>query len=248
MNIVVFDTETTSLQKPFVYNIGYKVVNTETKETLLRKEFVVTQIWDNKELFSSAYYADKRQVYVNRMRARLIIKEKFGYIMQEMIRDFKAYEIQQAYAYNSDFDESVFSFNADWFKCMNPFETVEVFDIRGYVHEFIADTEEFQNFCEENQQFTEKGNYSTTAETLFRYIAKDIDFTEEHTALADSEIETEILFACIKLGGEFGKHYKTKQSIERNVEKILTIIQDGNEYSFSYRKRTNRGDKIYLKG
>ena len=248
MNIVVFDTETTSLQKPFTYNIGYKIVNTETRETLLRKEFVVEQVWENKELFCSAYYADKRPIYTNRMRARLIRKEKFGYITQEMIRDFKAYDINQAYAYNSPFDEGVFDFNSEWFKVINPFETLNIFDIRGYVHEFMAETEEYQNFCETHNELTDKGNYSTTAETVYRFISGKTDFDEEHTALADSEIETEILFACIDRGAEYGQNYKVRQSIERNVEKTLTIVQDGNEYPFSYRKRTNRGDKIYLKG
>lgn len=248
MNIVVFDTETTSLEKPFVYNIGYTIINTDTKECLARKEFVVEQVWTNKELFCSAYYANKRPLYVSRMRGRAIRMEKFGYITQEMIRDFKAYEIEQAYAYNSDFDEKVFEFNCEWFKCINPFELVNIFDIRGYAHEFICNEGDFQTFCEEHGYLTDSGNYSTTAETLFRFVSGNTEFDEEHTALADSEIEGEILFDCVNRGAVLGTEYKAKRSIERNVEKTLTIVQDGVEHEYTYRKRTNRGDKIYLKG
>ena len=44
MNILVFDTETAgSLNKPFCYNIGYVIANTDTKEILLKKDFVVEQ-------------------------------------------------------------------------------------------------------------------------------------------------------------------------------------------------------------
>ena len=51
MRITVFDTETISTNKPFVYNIGYLIYDTETDKTLLKKDFVVKEIWQNKELF-----------------------------------------------------------------------------------------------------------------------------------------------------------------------------------------------------
>ena len=70
MIIAVFDTETTSLEKPFCYNLGYCLVDTDTKEKVLKRDYVVEQIWNNLELFSSAYYASKREIYVKAMRGR----------------------------------------------------------------------------------------------------------------------------------------------------------------------------------
>ena len=110
MNIMVFDTETTSINKPFCYNIGYKIVNAESRETLVRRDYVVEQVWQNLELFTTAYYENKRQLYVSRMRARKVVQEKFGYICRQMYRDIKSFDIEHGYAYNSTFDIGVFEY------------------------------------------------------------------------------------------------------------------------------------------
>ena len=223
MNIVIFDTETTSLDKPFCYNIGYLIVNVETQTVLTKKDFVVEQTWHNKMCFASAYYADKRPIYIKAMKARTVKMEKYGYICQEMIRDFNKYDVIRAFAYNSSFDEKVFNFNCDWFKCNNPFDNITIKDIRGFVHQFLID-DNYKAFCELNKNFTESGNYSTTAETVTQYITNNKDFVEDHTALSDSIIECNILFYCLNKGAEILGEYSTKKSIVRNSPKILTIF------------------------
>ena len=75
-NFMVFDTETTSLEKPFCYNIGYVIAN--ENEILVKKSFVVEQIWHNLPLFNTAYYAEKRPLYVSAMKARKTVLDKFG--------------------------------------------------------------------------------------------------------------------------------------------------------------------------
>lgn len=246
MNICVFDTETTSLTKPFCYNIGYVITDTETGENLVEKDFVVEQVWHNPALFCSAYYADKRPIYVQRMRARKTIMNKYGYICQEMIRDFEKFDVSVAYAYNSAFDEKVFNFNCDWYKCNNPFDNVQIIDIMGNVHNKFAFTDDFKKFCDEHEYYTDSGNYSTTAETIYKYLF-DENFTEEHTALSDSKIEKEILAATVDHGCEIGVEYKRYNSIPRITEKTLEIVEDKtNHTTFKYVKMVKRGDKIYL--
>lgn len=225
MNLIIFDTETTSLEKPFCYNIGYVIVDEDFNE-LVKRDFVCEQVWHNPMLFSTAYYANKRDIYVKAMRGRTTIMDKFGYICQAMIRDFKKYEVGAAYAYNSPFDEKVFNFNCDWFKCNNPFDTIPIYDIRGYAHQFICDYN-FKEWCEEHEQFTESGNYSTTAETLYRYLTQNVDFTEEHTALSDSEIETEILYKAVLFGAKLDTSYPTYRSIPRKTTKQFTVKKNG---------------------
>lgn len=247
MKICVFDTETTSLEKPFCYNVGFIIGDTETGEIVTKQEFVVEQIWHNMELFNTAYYANKRPIYVKRMRARQIVMDKWGYICQRMRRIFKEFNVSVAYAYNSDFDEKVFNFNCDWFKTSNPFDEIPIFDIRGLVHQKIAWSKPFQDFCERNKRFTESGNYSTTAETLFQFFSNDTDFEEEHTALADSLIEWEIAKECIKEGLQWGVNYKVYASIPRQIEKHLEITTREKEtFIFDYQKIRISKDKTKI--
>lgn len=277
MNIVVFDTETTNINKPFCYNIGYVIVNVETDTILLKRDYVVEQVWHNPMLFTTAYYADKRAIYVNRMRARQVIMEKYGYITQQMIRDFKQYEIEYTFAFNSPFDNGVFDYNCEWFKTNNPFDTVKIRDIRGFVHNFIAFTQEYKDFCDSESAkaktqcellkqeyklkpteelkdkiayydklaksfYTESGNYSTTAETVYRYITNNIDFIEEHTALADSEIEWEILRYCLLKGAKIDQEYKVYHSVKTNSKKQLEIVHNGQTTLFDYIDRRDYKD------
>jgi hypothetical protein len=235
MNIMVFDTETTNLEKPFCYNIGYVIYNTDTKQIEKKADFVVEQVWHNPMLFVTAYYADKRDLYVSRMRGQTCKLNKFGYITQQMYRDIKDYGIEHAYAYNSSFDEKVFAYNCDWFKCINPFDSVAVHDIRGYVHKVIAFTDEYKEFCEANELFTESGNYSTTAEAVYRYLLDDTEFEEEHTALADSVIELEILDYCVEQGCDWNTDYPVYRTISRQIRKEYTVIDhEGTAHKFPY--------------
>lgn len=240
MVICVFDTEATSLEKPFCYNIGYVLYDTERKETILERDFVVEQVWHNQMLFSTAYYADKRPFYVNAMRSRTIPLMKFGHITQRMTHDFKTYNVQGAYAYNSSFDERVFDFNCDWFKCINPFDDVPIFDIRGYAHHFIVN-DEYKRFCEYHKLFSASGNYSTTAEDIYRFLST-VDFVEDHTALSDSQIELNILTSCFDSGAAFNEKYSAYVSIPREKEKTLYIYVN-KEKVFSHKYCKMRMDK-----
>lgn len=247
-NILVFDTETTNLEKPHCYNIGYVIRNSDTHETLCQRDFVVEQIWHNLALFVTAYYADKRPMYVERMRKRETIMDKFGYITQTMFRDIKNWEVTDVYAYNSPFDIKVFDWGCDWFKCLNPLETVKVHDIRGHVHKVIAFTPEFQAFCDENGYYTESGNYSTTAETVYRFITGNTDFIEEHTALSDSKIEADILQYCVEHGAELTADYKVYATIPRYELKQFTVIDaKGIEHSFDYTNKRFQNNQSLVK-
>lgn len=239
---IAFDTEATSLVKPFCYDIGY-VIFDDDGLVLDRKHFVVEQNWHNLPLFESAYYKEKRPLYVQGMRRHEIVMDKYGYIMQTMRRDIKKYNVVDAYAYNSPFDEKVFDFNCDWFKCNNPLEDVPVYDIMGYAVKFLADTPEYKVFCELHNLFTETGNYSMTAENLYRFITMDETFEEAHTGLKDAEIETEILFAALRRGAHFGETYTVPKSLSRIIKRPYTIKVNGKViYHGEYIKKYHQGD------
>lgn len=244
MYSMIFDTETCSLQKPFCYDVGYVIMDNDSGEIILGKHFIVEQIWHNNELFSTAYYAEKREKYVTLMRTRKAIMSKFGYITQEMIRDIKKYEITDAYAYNSDFDDKVFQFNCEWFKCINPFDNIAIHDIWGYVSEFITPKDDYKKYCETYNRFTDGGNYSASAETIYQFITNNAEFTEEHMGLYDAIIEAKILYECIsKYNAEWNYDYKVVKILNRQIAKPYKIIINNETiYEGEYIKKWNRND------
>lgn len=226
MSYLVFDTEITSLDRPFCYDLGYKII--KDGEEVTRKHFVVEQVWHNLPLFESAYYKEKRPLYIQLMRSKKAIMDKWGYIMRAMYRDIKQYEVTDAYAYNSAFDDKVFTFNCDWFKCNNPLENIPIHDIWGYTSEFITCAPEYKQFCEDNELFTDSGNYSGSAENVYRYLMNDTDFNEEHMSAYDVDIETKILQYCFTMcGAEEGTDYKVVKILTRPQMKPYTIKING---------------------
>lgn len=240
---MVFDTETTDLNKCFCYDVGYVIFDTDTNEIAVNKHFVIEQIWHNTPLFSTAYYVEKRPLYITLMRTRKAVMEKWGYVMQEMIRDIKRFEITDAYAYNSEFDEKVFAFNCDWFKTQNPFDNIAIHDIWGYASEIVTNTDDYKMFCEHNSLFTDAGNYKGSAESVYRYLTNNVDFEEAHMGLYDAQIETEILQKCVNLGLEWDTNYKVVKMLNRLVKHPYTIVVNGNViYEGEYVKKYIRND------
>lgn len=245
MNVIVFDTETANLEKPFCYDLGYCVYDTDRQMVVAKRSYIVADVWNNMMLFTTAYYADKRAKYEDMLANREMTKHKWEWVANKVAADVETFGITDGYAFNSDFDERVFKFCSEWFRTPNPLDNVKIHDIRGYVHKFLAFTKAYQDFCEKHGCFTDSGNYSTTAESVYRFITNDADFAEAHTALADAEIETEILCECIRRGGEWNTDYKVYNSVPRNLLREFKIVDaNGDEHIFTYTsKRKMPNDK-----
>lgn len=226
-NKMILDTEATGLDKPFCYDVGYCILDTNKMLIVEEKHFVIEQIWHNLPLFESAYYKEKRPLYIQLMRQHKAVMNKWGYIMREMYRDIKKYGITDVYAYNSDFDDKVFTFNCDWYKCNNPLDTIAIHDIWGYASHIITHLETYKNFCEENKLFTESGNYKTSAESVYRFITNDSTFEEKHMGLYDAQIETAILVHCIENGATWDTNYKPVKILQRIIPHPFTIKVNG---------------------
>lgn len=227
-NIIVLDTETTSLDKPFCYDCSWVVVDTDTKEIIDFKANVVEQVWHNLPLFESAYYKEKRSKYVEMMRKHEVTMDKWGYIMRKLKDDIHKYDVSGVYAYNSEFDDKVITFNCDWFRCNNPLESIPIYDIWGYASEFITNTLDYKNFCEDHERFTDTGNYKGSAEVVYQFITNDAEFIEEHMGLFDSEIESAILMYCLdNCSAKLDTPYKAVKILNRPVPHPFTIKIDG---------------------
>ena len=245
---VVLDTETTSLDKPFCYDISWVIMNKENGQIVDFKTNVVEQVWHNLPLFESAYYKEKRQKYVDMMRKHEAVMDKWGYIMRKLKADIIKYDVTEVYAYNSDFDDKVIAYNCDWFKCNNPLESIAIYDIWGYASQYITCNSDYHKFCEDNARFTDTGNYKGSAEVVYQFITNDTDFIEEHMGLFDSEIESAILWECINRGAVWGYGYKANKILTRSVLKPFSIRMDGVEvYHGEYVKKSVRSDVYNFK-
>lgn len=244
MNIIILDTETVSLEKRFCYNLGYVIVNTETGETLESKDFVIEQIWGNRELFETAYYENKKPLYIGKLRSRKAKLLKYGYACNSMIADIKRHNVEIGYAFNSPFDVSVFDFNCDWFKTRNPLDYIQMFDIQKMLN-LIVESPEYNAFCCENGFVTPTNRIKTTAESVTAFLRNDPTYQEEHTALADSIIEAQILLELLKRGVDITVEKKQKQ-IQAEIERTLTVNHKGTVYEFEYNKMTTSADKLKI--
>lgn len=244
-SVIVLDTETISIDKPFCYNVGWIILDIDAGSIIDQHDYVVEQHWYNTALFSTAYYANKRPLYVSAMRGKRATMDKWGYIMRYLANDIRKYNAEAVFAFNSPFDDKVIEYNCEWFKTINPLDNIPVLDIRGMVSEFITNTSDYIDFCEEHKLFTEKGHYSTNAENVYRYITNKVDFEEAHTALADALIETDIIITCRTLGADLFKEYKVLQYIPRYEVKPFKVKVDGKiVYEGEYRKKYVR-DGLY---
>ena len=226
MNILIFDTETINIEKCFCYNLGYKIINLDNKTTLVEKDFVIEQVWSNKQMFETSYYANKKPLYISKLRGRKAKMIKWGFAMREMIKDIETFNIEYAFAYNSDFDTKVFDFNCDWYKCNNALDYVEIFDIWGFTSELIIkslDNNKYKDFAIANNFISESNNLMNNANVWGKYLLNNLEWEEEHTALEDSKIETEILLYCLNFMNI--AHYKVNKCIGSGlkIEKTLTI-------------------------
>lgn len=244
-SVIVLDTETISIDKPFCYNVGWVILDIDAGSIIDQHDYVVEQHWHNTALFSTAYYANKHPLYVAAMRGKRATMDKWGYIMRDLANDIRKYNAEAVFAFNSPFDDNVIEYNCEWFKTINPLDNIPVLDIRGMVSEFITNTSDYIDFCEEHKLFTEKGHYSTNAENVYRYITNKVDFEEAHTALADALIETDIIITCRTLGADLFKEYKVLQYIPRYEVKPFKVKVDGKiVYEGEYRKKYVR-DGLY---
>lgn len=212
MNRMIIDTETANgLEAPMPYDIGYIIFNDEG-EILVERSFVIAEIFLDRELMASAYYAEKVPQYWNdielgkRQLVRLCTARRI------ICKDIKTYGVKWVGAYNMGFDRRAVKndirfITASALRWFFPYN-MEYFCIWNMACTSILQTSEYINFCETNGLISAKGNPLTSAEAVYKYLTGDADFEESHTGLEDVRIEYEIFQAVIKSGKEYDDSVK----------------------------------------
>lgn len=202
--IIIIDTETTnSLDDALVYDIGFIVA--DYKGNIYSKHsFVVADVFCNKELMSSAYFAEKIPTYWKEIKSGKRTLTSFNNVKWTLRHIMKENNITKVYAYNCRFDYLALAttqryLTSSKWRFFFPFGT-QFHDILALSRHTLKKDKEYREFCEENNYLTQNNSNRYTAEVVARYFFNK-DFVEEHTALADTEIEYKILLACEKLDG-----------------------------------------------
>lgn len=191
---MLIDTETIDLKKRFIYDMGIIIFN-ENKEVIETQHLIIKQVYDNKLLFSTAYYGNKRKTYTSLLKGRTAKRTYFGNALRTVKRLLKQYNIVDVFAYNSDFDKGAFAFTSKQLKIDNPLEKINWVDIQALANYYIHSKIEFQEFCKLNKYITPKGYLKCNVEITFEFISQEI-FKETHIGIQDAFIELEILKQC----------------------------------------------------
>ena len=208
---IVVDTETCPVDKDFdgvspdnmwVYDLGYAVVDKRGNvyETF---SFVNADIFLNeKELMKSAYYAKKIPMYWEDIKAGKRILTSFYNIRKQLLESIKEYEVTEIFAHNMRFDYGTLNVTQRWltkskYRYFFPYG-MEICDTLKMARDILGNMPTYRRFCEENGFMTKSNQPQYKAETIYKFITKDLDFVESHTGLEDVLIEKEILAYCYK--------------------------------------------------
>lgn len=209
---IVLDTETTnSLDDPLTYDIGFAVID-EKGKVYESYSFVIADIFLDKELMKSAYFADKIPQYWQdikdgkRKLAKLLTVKK---ILAKVMKDN---HINIVIAHNARFDYRSLTttqrfLTSSKYRYFLPYGT-EVYCTLKMARQALKNNVEYDNFCYNNGYLTKRGCKRYTAEILYRFLTGQNDFVESHTGLEDVMIEKEIFVFCMKNGVEDGRLWK----------------------------------------
>ena len=199
---IVLDTETTnSLDDPIIYDIGWAVID-ENGEVYETASYVVADVFLDKELMASAFFADKIPQYwedIKNGNRKLRKLKTIKYILADVC---KQYGIKKIVAHNARFDYRSLTLTQRFltsskYRYFIPYG-VEIWDSLKMSREVFKNDEEFGNFCYENNYLTKRGQRRYTAEILYRFLTGQNDFVESHTGIEDCLIEKDIFCECLK--------------------------------------------------
>ena len=200
--IMVLDTETTNnnMESKFndglVYDIGFTIAD-KKGNIYAKRSYAVKEIFDWKELMDTAYYKNKLPKYYEKLAKGEMKKETIWNIRKAIKTAMEYFNITEVWAFNANFDLTTLNNTVRYLSgsgCRYFFKYgTEICDIWHVACQTLGLQKTFQW---ENVR-NDKGNLITNAERMFGYIIQDETFEEEHTGLADAEIETKILARCL---------------------------------------------------
>ena len=211
---MVLDIETAnSTEQGLAYDIGFAVVDRKGNIYESRSLMIAEMFYGENDLMQSAYYAAKLPQYWEQLLNGE--REMVSILTAKRIvaRTMEKYGITDVFAYNAHFDTSNLNTTIRYltkskYRWFFPYGT-KYHCIWHMACQTILTQKSFLRFAIENELTSASGNISTSAETAYKYISGNADFSEAHIGLEDVQIETKILVKC------YAQHKKMDTKINR---------------------------------
>ena len=195
MNVAIIDTETTL--SGMVYDFGAAIMNAATGEIVATMNDIIEETFNDVSAMKTSYYACKIPAYLKAINAGELEVLPFSECFKRFSSLLESYNVRSVWAYNMAFDFK--ALNRTIAELSNNFVTsffpasVTCYDLMSASVNIIGNTRRYQKWAIAHDYVTPTGRARVTAETMFRFISDDESFTEEHTALSDAIIESDIL-------------------------------------------------------
>ena len=195
--IMVLDTETCDLSGS-VYDVGYTITN-KKGDILATRNFLVREIFTDASRMMGAFYAKKMfSHYAPMLDDGLVKLTAWADIVEQIRADVSDYGINIISAYNAGFDLRVMR-NTNALlgdgSAILP-KGLKVLDIWQFACETKLSQKAYKKLARARGWVSPAGNIKTGAEFCYRYTSGNHEFIEDHTALSDAIIETQILACC----------------------------------------------------
>ena len=220
---LILDVETTNnnMEKGakndgLVYDIGFVITDKQGK-IYCKRSFAIKEIFDWKELMSTAYYFKKLPKYYERLKNKKMEKITIWQARKRIHKAIEYFNIKEIYAYNANFDYTTLNNTVRYLsgsacRWFFPYGS-KVCDIWNIACQVLGKQKTFQWENVRNAN----NNLITNAERMFSY-CEQIDFEEDHTGLEDAIVESQILARCLQ------SHQKVDKSINRGCWRICQKV------------------------
>lgn len=208
---LTIDTETANtLEDPMMYDIG-GCIHDKLGNVYESFSFVIYDIFcADRELFNTAYYAEKRPMYEEQIAAGVRKIVSIWTAKKYIAELCKEYNVKAIIAHNARFDYKSTNGTLRYVsksksRYFLPYG-IPMWDTLKMAQDTICKQKTYINWCKENGYCMKNGKPRATAEILYRFMTGNNEFVEDHTGLEDVLIEKEIFAKCMR------QHKKMRKS------------------------------------
>ena len=204
--IMMIDTETTNdIDCPIVYDVGYQLFSLE-EGVLLERSFVNADVFLDKDLMSTAFFADKIPTYWEEIKSGQRSLKRWFNIKRQIAEDCALFDVKYVCAHNAMFDNRALNTTQRYqttskFRYFLPYGLTWL-DTLKMSRTILKENDSYGEFCFNNDYVTKNGQRRYTAEIIYRWLSGENEFIESHTGLEDVKIERKIFEYCLSQNPE----------------------------------------------